>query len=291
MPLQIWINGLGDGLSLALFALGVALVNSAIRVPAFALAGIYSLCPFIAWQILQMQGPLWFAMLVAVASGICLGMLLEWFNYRPMARRGASEATQILAGLGLLIVMAEAAALIWTTDSLLLRTGADRMIGVGSMRLSHSQILLFIIPLPVLMLFFLCLYRARLGLYLRALSDNPRELMLRGQNINRLRLLTFMVAGALTAVSALLSANDLGFDNYGGMPAFLLALVAMVLAGRNALAGVVIAAIVLGVVRAMVGWCWAGHWQDVATFMLLAMLLLLRPDGLLGRRQRLEARF
>ena len=290
VPLQIWVNGLGDGLSLATFALGVALVNAATRVPAFALAGIYALCPFIAWQVLQWHGPVWMAIIAAVFAGIGLAILVERCHDRPMARRGASDATQILAGLGLLIIMAEAAALIWGTDSALLRSGADATVSLGALRLTHSQLLLFVVPAPVLALVFLGLHSTRLGLHLRALSDNPRELMLRGQNIDHLRRLAFMVAGALSAVSALLHANDVGFDNYTGMHAFLLALVAVVLAGHNAMAGVVIAAIMLGVLRAIASWWWAGHWQDVATFVLLTLVLFVRPDGLLGKRQRLEAR-
>jgi branched-chain amino acid transport system permease protein len=128
-----------------------------------------------------------------------------------------------------------------------------------------------------------------LGLQLRALADNPAQLSLHGYNTRRLRLLGFAIAGLLASVSAMLVAYDIGFDAHGGLTTLLLAIVALIVGGRGTWLGPALGGIAIGIVRAEVVWFLSAKWQDALTFALLAMFLFIRPQGLLGRKARLEA--
>ena len=112
---------------------------------------------------------------------------------------------------------------------------------------------------------------------------------LRGYNIRRLRVFAFAVSGFLAAESAVLVAYDVGFDPHGGIHALTLAIVAVIIGGRQTFIGPLLGSLLLGLVRAQVVWNLSARWQDAVTFILLAGFLLLRPEGLLNPQGRVEA--
>ncbi|MEI6415567.1 MAG: branched-chain amino acid ABC transporter permease, partial [Pseudomonadota bacterium] len=142
----------------------------------------------------------------------------------------------------------------------------------------------------VMLAFFYCWLRfSNLGLRLRAMADNPIQLALYGHNIRHLRLFAFGAAGFLGAISALTVANDLGFDPHSGLPVLLLAVVAMIIGGHTSFLAPVLGGLLLGLIRTSIVWHLSARWQDAVTFVLLAIFLLFRPHGILGRKLRLES--
>ncbi len=114
-------------------------------------------------------------------------------------------------------------------------------------------------------------------------------MLLYGYDIRKLRLLAFTLSGLLAGIASLLTAYDVGFDPHGGLHALLLGVVAVIVGGRGTWWGPVVAGLVLGLLRAFIVWEFSARWQDAATFALLVIILFLRPQGLLGRKARLEA--
>jgi branched-subunit amino acid ABC-type transport system permease component len=131
--------------------------------------------------------------------------------------------------------------------------------------------------------------RPNLGLRLRALADNPVQFALFGYNLDRHRLLAFGLAGVFATASSLVTAYDIGFDPHTGLNEVLLAVVAAIIGGRGSFMGAFVGALLLGTLRAQVVWYWSARWEEAATFALLALFLLIRPQGLLGQKYRLEA--
>ncbi|MCP4456266.1 MAG: hypothetical protein GY809_32815, partial [Planctomycetes bacterium] len=120
------------------------------------------------------------------------------------------------------------------------------------------------------------------GLRLRALSSNPAELALRGHNVRGLRLLAFGLSGALCSGAALVASWDMGFDPHSGLSPVLLGVVASVLGGRRSFWGPVLGMLLLGLVRVGVLIGVSARWQDPGAFILLAIGLYGRPNGILG---------
>jgi len=127
-----------------------------------------------------------------------------------------------------------------------------------------------------------------IGSRFRALADNPVEFALMGLNVNTYRLAAFCISGLLIGIAALLTANEVGFDPYGGLHFFLLAVVAVILGGKSSFVGPVVGGLILGLVRSGVVYVWSARWQDVFTFLLLALFLYIRPQGLFSAKLRLE---
>lgn len=109
-----------------------------------------------------------------------------------------------------------------------------------------------------------------------------------GYNVNIHRILAFGVAGLLASAASIASAYDTGFDPHVGLHAILLAVVAVIIGGRGSFLGPIIGGLILGILRAQVVWHFSSRWQEAATFGLLALVLLIRPQGILGRKTRVE---
>ena len=287
--MQIFFNGLINGLTLAVLALGFSLVYLPTRVFALALAGIYVLTPYLVWQAQQWGIPLAGAIIVALSFVVLLNLAIEWFNHRPLVRRGASASAHMISSLGIFIIVIQVVALFWGNEARILRTSIDTTSSFGNIILTRSQFLAAGISLIILIGFYSWLQYTKLGLRFRALADNPIQLALHGFNTDHLRLLAAGMAGLLVGISSLLVANDFGFDPYTGLNALLLAIVATIVGGRHSFFAPILGGILIGVLRAEVVWFLSARWQEAATFFLLVLILFFRPQGLLGTKERLEA--
>jgi branched-chain amino acid transport system permease protein len=287
--MQILCNGLISGLTVGLLAMAFNVVYLPTRVFWLALAAVYASVPFIAWQILQWNSSWALAGSVAIAFGVLLSIACEALNHSPLERKRASSGVHFVSSLGIYIVAVEAIALGWGNETKVLHDGLDTIVKVSAITLTHGQLLAAVVSLALLAIFYTWLRWSKWGLQLRALADNPIQLALHGYDTRYLRLLAFGLAGFLASVCALLVAYDIRFDPHVGLTALLLAIVAVIVGGRSTWVGPVLGALVLGVLRAQVVWFFSAKWQDAVTFALLALFLFLRPQGLLGRKTRLEA--
>jgi branched-chain amino acid transport system permease protein len=287
--MQILINGLVSGVGIALLAVSFQAVYLPTRVFFIGLAGIYSFVPFIAYQCLQWGWgwPLTIALSTFFAIG--LGLLCEWANHGPLARKKASPGVQLIASLGIYIVLVQIVAMIWGNETKTLRQGLDSTTKFADIIVTGTQWWILGVGLVLLCGLALFLKKSNLGLRLRALADNPTLFALYGYNVNTHRLLAFGVSGFYCAGASLTTAYDIGFDPHTGLHAVLLAVVAVIIGGQGSFTGPIIGALVLGILRAQVVWHLSARWQEAVTFALLALFLLLRPQGILGKKSRLEA--
>lgn len=289
--MQFFINGLISGSAIALLALAFQLVLLPTRVFFIGLAGIYSLAPFVALSMLQAGWGWATAITVTVLVSSGLSLLIEWANHAPLARKEASEAAHLITSLGIYIIIVQAVAITWGSRTKTLPTSLASTTHIAEVIVTEPQWVVVGVASALILSFSAFLMYSDIGLRLRALADNPAQFALLGYNINSHRLLAFGLSGGFAAASSLVTAYDVGFDPYVGLQAVLLAMVAVIIGGRGSFAGPVVGALILGVLRAGVVWYFSAHWQEAVTFALLAVFLLLRPQGLLGRETRIEAAY
>jgi branched-chain amino acid transport system permease protein len=287
--MEVLINGLTNGLTIAVLALAFLMVYLPTRVFYVALGGIYAIVPFIAWAVLSKHWSWYVAVSAALLSGVGISLACELLNHARLERRGASTATHLMSSLGIYIVIVQVTTLIWGNDTKVMRERLDTIITIGNNKVAHAQLIAAAVSLAALIGFYSWLRLSKLGLELRGLADNPKELGLRGHNINCLRLVAFALAGALASISALVTSYDIGFEAHGGLSVLLLAIVAVIVGGRESFLGPVVGGILLGVTRTEVVWFLSARWQEAVTYLLLALFLFARPKGLLGHKSRLEA--
>lgn len=287
--MQIILNGLISGAAIALLAIAFQVVYLPTRVFFLGLAGIYSVAPFLAIALFSIYGNWVFAITGTVCGCVIISVLIEMGNHAVLSRRGASDAAHLISSLGIYIVLVQIIVIIWGSDPRSLGSGVDRVTRFGELFVTMAQWITIITAFVLLCIFSIFLMRSDLGLRLRALADNPTQFMLLGKSSRAHRLLAFALGGFFAAASSLVTSVDIGFDPYVGLHAVLLAVVAVIIGGQSSFTGPVLGALLLGLIRAQVVWYTSASWQEAATFLLLAIFLLFKPQGILTNRTRLEA--
>jgi branched-chain amino acid transport system permease protein len=287
--MQALADGLVSGLAIALLAVGFAAAYLPARVFHLALGAVYVVVPYTTWQLLRYGVATPFAVTIGIAVGVSLSLACEKFNHGLLESRQALPEVHLISSLGIYIVVVQVLILLWGNDSKVLRQGTDASLSLGDVRLSRAQLIIVAVAIVVLAGFWAWLRLTRLGLQFRALADNPDELALLGYNVKRLRLLAFAISGLLSSAAALVVAFDVGFGPRLGLIALLQAVVATVIGGRGSLLAPILGGLVLGVLRTEVVWLTSARWQDGVVFAVLGGFLAFRPNGLLGRKVRLES--
>jgi branched-chain amino acid transport system permease protein len=286
--MQILLNGLVQGGLFALMGVAFALVYNTTRVFHVALGGIYALAPFVL--LATSNAGMHWVVGVFAALVICglVALLCEETLHWPFLRKSAPPEVHLIGSLGMFLVIIQIIALLWGNETQVLRAGIDEVYTFADMRLASAQALALVTAVIVLGLFFWGLKKSSLGLQLRAMADNPILLSLLGRNVRRLRRLVFVLSAVMATTAALASAYDVGFDPHGGLRAVLAGMVATIIGGRGSFIGAAIAGFLLGVIRSQVVWYASARWEEAATFLILALILFFRPQGLLGRSLRME---
>ena len=287
---QLLVNGLVEGLNAGLLGLAFWLVYRSVGVFHISFAATFTLPPYLLWASVRAGVPWPVGVVLAVSAAALLAMACEALNHSRLERAGASPDLHLIASLGVYIVVIQVIAILWGNEARFLHPGAHSRLTLAGVVVTRSQGLNALVCLLLTTGLGVWLNRSGLGLRLRTLAENPWVLSLHGLSVARIRLMLFGLSGALAASGSLLSAFDVGFDPYGGLQALLLAVVATVIGGNGSFLGPVVGGVVLGITRSMVVVFASPSWKEGATFVLLTLFLLLRPEGLVGRATRLEER-
>lgn len=287
--MQIALNGLINGLTIALLAQGFSLVFITARVFHIAIGGIYAAVPFVTLACLN-SGLHWIMSVAAgVITAVLLSVLCEVFNHHPLERKNASEGAHLISSLGIYIILVQILALIWGNDVQSLKTGIDGLFKVTGIKITHSQLIAACVSLFLILSFYLWLKFTRMGLKFRALADNPNEFALKGYNVRHFRTLAFGLSGIFCAATSLVTSYDIGFDPNIGLSSLFPAIVAVIIGGKDSFLGPLWGGIILGLVRSNVVWFFSSRWEEAITFLVLAIFLYARPQGLISKKVRLEA--
>ncbi len=287
--MQILASGILNGLIIALMALAFQLVYLPTNVFHVALGGIYVIAPYVAWICLKAGVPWYLALAASLAFCALFAIAIDYFNHAPLARRHAPFVSHLIISLGVYIVSVQVLVMIWGSHPKELRIVADKAYFFGDLIFTATQLWSAGVSVVVLAVFWFWLRWTDTGLQFRGLSDNPNEMAMRGYSITKLRMIAFGLSGVITAIGAILVAREIGFHPHGGLDTLLLAVVAAIIGGQGSFIGPIIGGLLLGIVRSEVVWYMSAQWQDGVTFLLLAVFLLLRPQGIVAKRARLEA--
>lgn len=287
--MQVLFNGFVNALALALLALGFQAVYLPTRVFFITLAGVYSLAPYIVWTCMRIGWPGWMASLVSVVFCAALCSLIEVANHGPLERRRASHHAHLIAALGAYLIFVQGIAMTWGNGSKVITVGGEAATRIAGVQITQANWVALLVAPAMLGCVAVIFLRSEVGIRLRGLADNRALFALSGHNEHVYRIVAFAGAGLLAGMSSLLTAYDVGFNPYVGLPMLLLAVVAVIVGGRGSFLGPVIGALWLGCMREGVAWWFSARWQEAFTFGLLAVCLLLRPNGILGKQARLEA--
>jgi branched-chain amino acid transport system permease protein len=283
--LQNLINGLSAGSLYALLAVGVVLIYKSSEVLNFAHGTFAMLATFIAYH-LSIQLELGFAAAIAVA--LVFAFLLGAGGYRLLldrARQGGAHAV-VMVTIGLSIVLEGAAGVIWGTDTKEFHHAFAESKSIslpGDLVISQHDAWILGIAVTMVALLAFFFRSTRIGIALRAVSQNEVAARLMGVRVARVHALTWGIATALGATAGLLLVPKLFLDPSMMFAPLLKAFAAAVLGGMNSVAGAIIGAWVLGVIETLAGAYVSTEFQASIAFLIIVLVLSVRPEGLLGK--------
>jgi branched-chain amino acid transport system permease protein len=288
--LQQLVNGLSLGSIYALIALGYTMVYGVLRLINFAHGDVYMVGAYAGYYLsrkLQGREPsLISAVLVllgAMAACALLGAVIERFAYRPV--RKASRLTLLITAIGVSLFIENAAQLVFGPDPKFFPSLAPRMdVHVAGMRITSEQITVIVVSFLLMIGLRFFIMKTRTGKAMRAVSYNLDTAKLMGISTDRIIAITFALGSALAAAGGVLIGMQIPkIDPLMGIMYGLKAFVAAVLGGIGNVPGAVLGGLLIGTSEVMVVGYLSSTYRDAIAFAILILVLLIRPQGILGR--------
>ena len=300
--IQQIINGLVLGSMYALVALGYTMVYGIIGLINFAHGEVLMVGAWTSWTIIGLMkdampgAPGWIILLVSliiacVVAGI-LNLIIEKVAYRPL--RNSPKLAPLITAIGMSLLLQTLAMIIWKPNykpypTLLPSEPFD----IGGAVITPTQVLILGMTAVSLAILMWLVNYTKLGRAMRATAENPRVAALMGVKPDMVISATFLIGAVLAAIAGVMWAANYGTVQHsmGFLPG-LKAFTAAVFGGIGNLAGAVVGGILLGLIESLgagyigplTGGVLGSHYSDIFAFIVLIVVLTLRPSGLLGER-------
>jgi branched-chain amino acid transport system permease protein len=276
------LSGAVLGAVLIMTALGFTIIFGMLGVVNFAHGALFMVGAYAGVAVAMSTGSFWWALLLApIAVGV-LGLLIERFLIRPLYGRPVDDPILLTFGLGYVLI--EGVRIVFGNDGIPFST-PSALVGVVNLGIGYFPIYrLFVIAVValVLLLLWLGLERTRFGLIVRAGARDPQIMRVLGVDMRRLWFVVFGVGIGLTALGGVLAAPMRNVSPEMGAIVLAEAFVVTVIGGLGSIAGAVVAGILVGLVVSMTS-LFAPEMATISMFALMALVLLIRPQGLFGR--------
>lgn len=293
--LQHVINGLSLGSIYALIALGYTMVYGVLRLINFAHSEVYMLGSFIGFYTATYLGlgevssfaGLLLILIVAMAGCALVGLLIERFAYRPL--RGSSPINSLITAVGVSLFLQYTGQLVFGSNPKFFPQvyQPEGVWTFGDLQLNPLQLMAAVIAIVLMLILQFVIYRTRLGRAMRAVSFSRDTASLMGIPTDRVITATFMLGSALAgAAGVLVGLIYPMIDPLMGVMPGLKAFVAAVVGGIGNVVGAVIGAVTLGLAEEFIVAYGRSTFRDALAFTLLILILLFRPNGLMGSNAR-----
>ena len=300
--IQQLVNGLVLGSMYALVALGYTMVYGIVNLINFAHGDVmmvgamtsYSVFRFLHAVTPGMPWPLVLAIALVVAMAVCgtLNFFIERLAYRRL--RNAPKLAPLVTAIGMSIFLETMAMVIWGRDyKVFPQLFPNRVISMDGVVITQVQIAILVVTVLLLVGLTVLINHTKLGRAMRATAENPRVASLMGVNPNLVISAAFVIGAVLAAIAGVMwYANFSTANFYMGFTPGLKAFTAAVLGGIGNMGGAMVGGVLLGVIEVLgagyIGTVTHGlfgsNYQDIFAFIVLILVLTLRPQGLLGER-------
>lgn len=276
------LTGLALGAVYALLAIGLSLIFGMLTVVNFAHGAFFMVGAFLGVYFLTVTGSFWFSLVLTPIAVGAIGLLCERFLVRPLYGRGIDYP--LLLTFGLSYVLVEAMRVIFGIDGLPTSTPAELrgVVNVGFGMFPLYRLFLIAATAVIVLALWLFIEKTRYGLIIRAGSRDNEIVRVLGIDIAKIWLLVFGLGTAIAGLSGLLAAPTRAVNPEMGIPVLAESFVVTVVGGMGSLVGAVVAGMLVGVVFSMTS-LFAPEYAELSIFVLMAVVLLVRPQGLFGK--------
>ncbi len=285
--LSYLINGLSLGSVYAIIALGYTMVYGIAKMLNFAHGDVIMVGAYISFCVTQyLKLPAIVSIVAAVIVCTALGLSIEKLAYKPL--RNATKLAVLITAIGVSYLLQNAAQLIWGSNP----KSFNSAVSIGNIKLFGGKLMitgeaLVTILACVVIMIGLTLFtnRTKMGKAMRAVSEDRGAAQLMGVNVNSTISVTFAIGSALAAIAGVLlcSAYPVLQPTTGSMPG-IIAFTAAVFGGIGSIPGAMLGGILLGLIEIFSKAYISTELSDAIVFMILIIMLLVKPTGLLGKK-------
>jgi branched-chain amino acid transport system permease protein len=296
---QLTLNGLTEGSTYALIALGYTLVYGVLKLLNFAHGDVFMVGSFLGFGVLKVLGgasnpmvPSWLLLplmvLGAMAGCAVLGVAIERFAYRPL--RDAPRIAPLISALGVSFVLANSMQLMFGAQQFDYGIfGLDggalffRGFSIGDVHIPLIRIITILSAFALMFVLWMLVTRTRTGKAMRATSFDREAAAMMGIDIDRVIVFTFIIGSALAGAAGVMFALRVPTAASIGFVIGLKGFTAAVIGGIGSIPGAMAGGLILGFAEAYTAGYWTTRWSDLVIFSLLITFMLFRPSGLLGQ--------
>jgi branched-chain amino acid transport system permease protein len=297
--IQLTLNGVTEGSTYALIALGYTLVYGVLKLLNFAHGDVFMVGSFIGFGVLNLLGgtsdpivPVWLLItamtFTAMVGCSVLGVAIERFAYRPL--RDAPRIAPLISALGVSFLLANSMQLLFGAQqrdySMFSVDGGSlylRGFSIEDVHIPLIRIITILTAFALMIVLWLLVNRTRTGKAMRAVSFDREAAAMMGIDIDRVIVFTFVLGSALAGAAGVMFALRVPTAASIGFLAGLKGFTAAVIGGIGSIPGAMAGGLILGLAEAYTAGYWTTTWSDLAIFTVLIVFMLFRPSGLLGR--------
>jgi branched-chain amino acid transport system permease protein len=287
--LQLVASGIAQGCIYGLIALGFVLIYKATEAVSFAQGDLMMLGGFIGLASTVVMGlPFWLAFLLTLFAMMLVGMLLERTMLRPLLGQPAFTVVMVTIGIGYLARGLVTMIPFWGTETHVLPVPyRDRIVRLGGegdaggLVLPVEHLVIIAVTLVLIVLLYLLFQYTKIGIAMRATSQNQLAAFYMGIPVRRINMLVWGISAAVSACAGLLLAPitfvhaNMGFVGLKAFPA-------AVVGGFGSIPGALVGGLIIGVVETLAGFYLPEGFKDVAAYVVVLLMLAIKPTGLFG---------
>lgn len=281
LPQQL-VNGLTLGAVYTLIALSFSLVMGVLSILNLAIGELFMLGGFIGFSVIAANLPLPIALLAGMAGAALVGVIIEKIAYEPL--RDTPLITPMLSTLGFSIILQNVVTNVWGSDPLQLPSALfDNRVIIGPISIGVMQLVVVGVTIVLVGALAWFVHGTSAGRALRAVAENRDVARLLGVSVKRVTVLAFALSGALAgAAGVLISLHYAAITPYVGVDTGLKAIAVMVIGGTTNVWGALLAGPLIGIAEVLAVAYGGSEIRDLVVYGLMILILLLRPQGLLG---------
>ena len=285
MIVQQIFNGLALGMGYALIAVGYSLIFGILRLVNFSHGAIYAFGAEMAMIFIGMRFGITAGIVTAMILTGVLGICIDKLALEPLRKKKSKPIASLITTIGISNII---------TNLLIVFLGSEKrnfnnIFGDGSIKfgntvLTHTQIMMCLVSLALMLILMFIVYKTKIGLAMRATQQNSKAAAMMGINVDFVISFTFFLAGVCATIAGALVGGyyQIVYPNMGFM-AGLKAFAAAVLGGIGSLPGALLGGLIVGVSESMAATFLGSTYRDAIAFIILIIVLIVKPNGLFGR--------
>lgn len=281
---QIIFNGLVISSVYVLLAVGFNLVWGILGIFNFAHGHFYMLGAFLALYFITSLGSNFFVALGI--SGVCIFIVAAIVLKSVLGPLRKNEIVCVMASLGLCYLMEGGVMAIFGGEPRIVNIPVSGVMNIGGVYLSYPRLITLGISLVVFAIFLYIVYFTNFGRALRATGSDSEMAQVQGINISRVYFFTFCIGTVLAGIGGIVACHMTPLMPYMGMDFSLKAFIVVVLGGLGSIPGAIVGAMIIGFLESFIGTVFNPTIAVITSFVVVLIILLLRPSGLMGVQTR-----